>query len=58
MNPAKCARKGQIYVEVWYKPIPLREFDWCAYRDTEGLVGYGKTSEEAVTELLKMEGEE
>ena len=42
-----------------YPPIPLRQFDWCAYRDPErGPVGYGCTEEEAVRDLLLEEGAE
>jgi len=38
-----------------YPPIPLRCFDWCAYLDPESrLVGWGKTREAAITDLLTM----
>lgn len=39
-----------------YPPIPIRNFDWCAFFDGDeesGLCGWGKTREEAVTDLLE-----
>lgn len=36
-------------------PIPLRQFDWCAYIEGEeerGQCGYGRTEEDAVTDLI------
>jgi len=39
-------------------PIPIREFDWSASRDDydEGdLIGYGKTEEDAIQDLLSLE---
>lgn len=42
-------------------PIPVRSFDWSAYRDgyDEGdLIGWGATKEEAIADLLSREGEE
>lgn len=36
-------------------PIPIRTFDWCAYRDPESLTGYGRTELEAVADLLEQE---
>lgn len=34
------------------KPIPLRQFDWEAREDdTEGVIGFGPTEEEAVADL-------
>lgn len=38
-----------------HPPIPLRQFDWCAYRDPEGLCGYGRTELDAVADLLEQE---
>lgn len=35
--------------------ITLRTSDWCAYRDPEGLCGYGRTEAEAIEELIAME---
>jgi len=43
-----------------YPPIPLRSFDWCAYRDGQeelGGYGYGRTEQEAVADLLFQEEE-
>ncbi len=39
-------------------PIPDRRWDWIAYRDPEGLNGYGRTERDAVLDLLELEGEE
>lgn len=38
------------------KPIPIREYDWCAYIDgcEEGPVGYGPSRHLAVTDLLEL----
>jgi hypothetical protein len=44
-----------------YPPIPVREFDWCAYRsetsDEHGPFGWGATKEEAIADLLEIEEE-
>jgi hypothetical protein len=40
-----------------YPPIPLRQFDWCAYVDGEeerGEYGYGRTRAEAVADLINV----
>lgn len=47
-----------IHTEHIYPPIPLRHFDWMAWRgDYEPGVttGYGATREQAVQELLERE---
>ena len=39
-----------------YPPIPIRDFDWCAYREgdeEEGPRGYGRTEAEAVADLIE-----
>lgn len=41
-----------------YPPIPIRKYDWSAYRDgyDEGdLIGYGETEQEAIYDLLIQE---
>ena len=41
-----------IYVN---PPVPMRNFDWCAYYDgceEEGQRGWGSTKEEAIEDLL------
>lgn len=39
-----------------FPPIPMREFDWCAYRDPERVpYGYGRTEAEAIADLLQIE---
>jgi hypothetical protein len=35
-----------------YPPIPIRRFDWVAYRDPERECGYGATEAEAIADLL------
>lgn len=44
-----------IITEYVYPPIPVRHWDWSAYRDPEGLVGHGATEEEAIQDLLEKE---
>ena len=36
-------------------PIPIRNWDWCAYfnEQEEGLVGWGKTEYDAIYDLLE-----
>lgn len=36
-----------------YPPIPIRDYDWCAYYDgeEEGDCGYGATEAEAIRDL-------
>lgn len=49
---------GPIIVQHVYPPIPDRQFDYCAFRDgyEPGLiVGWGKTQEEAIADLLELE---
>jgi hypothetical protein len=39
-------------------PIPLRDFDWCAYYEEEveeGNHAFGRTREEAINNLLELE---
>ena len=43
---------SKIITSCIYPPIPIRKFDWVAYRDPEGLSGYGETEDEAILELL------
>ena len=38
-----------------YPPLPVRVFDWHAFRDPEGPVGMGATEHEAVDDLLMQE---
>lgn len=39
------------------KPIPLRQFDWCAYDydtlDENSIMGYGETEAEAIADLME-----
>lgn len=44
-----------------YPPIPIREFDWCAWYDGEeelGHYGYGRTEAEAIADLEENYGQE
>lgn len=52
----------KIHTEFVYPPIPLRQFDWCAYdEDTYdgpgSVIGHGRTREAAI-ENFKDEWEE
>jgi hypothetical protein len=47
----------KIHTDYWAKPIPMRQFDWSAidedtYEGT-GPVGYGKTEQEAIDDLMQ-----
>lgn len=49
---------GDIRVDYIYPPIPCRQYDWCAYRDSvgpEGICGWGSSSMEAITDLMEQE---
>jgi hypothetical protein len=48
-----------ILTRYWNKPIPLRQFDWEAWRDGDEpndngqmLCGYGRTEAEAINDLI------
>jgi len=43
-----------------YPPIPIRDYDWSAIRDSydEGdLIGYGRTEQDAINDLKRQEDE-
>jgi hypothetical protein len=49
----------KIVTQYWAKPIPPRNFDWCAYRDNdepddEGqmMQGFGQTEQGAIDDLV------
>ena len=52
---------GLIHTSHDYPPIPMRQFDWSAHHDNYdgpgsyvyGAVGYGKTEQEAIADLLE-----
>ena len=49
-----------IHTSYWAKPIPPRQFDWEATRDNyePGCpIGYGRTEQEAIADLLEKESE-
>ena len=53
---------NDIIVEFMYPPIPIRQFDYCAYfrgDSEEGPIGFGETKEDAIIALKdQMEGQE
>jgi len=54
-----CDNNEPIITSHIYPPIPIRIFDWCAYRDPEVQpYGYGRTKEEAIADLLEWEEDE
>ena len=54
----------KIKTEFWAKPIPMRQFDWAAYDEdtydgaedsvTRSQIGYGRTEQEAINELMEL----
>ena len=40
-----------------HPPIPERKFDWTAYRDPKGIIGWGETEAEAIEDLKQQESE-
>lgn len=46
-----------IRTEYVHPPIPMRGWDWCAWRDgnEEGLVGWGRSVVDAIVDLLTQE---
>ena|ERR1044071_2240824 len=51
-------REEPIHIEFVYPPIPIRQFDWAAYRDPERHTGRGATQAEAIADLLMDEAAE
>jgi hypothetical protein len=57
----------KIRTEHVYPPIPSRDFDWSAIDDdtydgapdssTRGEIGYGRTEEEAIADLMRLKAE-
>lgn len=49
----------EIVTQHVYPPIPLRMFDWCAFRDGDeenpSRIAWGPTEDAAVSELMAME---
>lgn len=51
----RASTKGLIVTDYVYPPIPVRQFDWCAWLDgqeEEGPRGWGETKEQATDALL------
>lgn len=52
--------RNEIITEFVFPPIPIRSFDWCAYRkdsDEFSILGEGKTELEAITNLIEQDKE-
>ena len=50
----------KIITDYVHPPIPVRRFDWCAYRDGDdeaGPTGTGATEADAIADLLSLEEE-
>lgn len=50
------AMERKIVTSFVYPPIPVRDFDWCAYYDGEeeaGHYGYGRTEAEAIQDFIE-----
>jgi len=44
----------KILTDYVFPPIPIRQFDWCAWEeDNEENRAYGVTEQEAITSLLE-----
>ena len=54
----KIPQADPIQTHHIHPPIPVRQYDWCAYRDPERLTGYGATEKEAIADLLEEERRE
>lgn len=53
--------KPRIITHHEFPPIPLRQFDWCAYRDGDeesGRYGWGPTEQAAIDDLLQLEADD
>ena len=54
-------RRPRVVTSFVYPPIPVRKFDWCAYRDgaeESGNYGWGHTEAEAIADLQEIETEQ
>lgn len=61
MSDLDVRRQHKIVTALEYPPIPLRQYDWVAFRDGYeelGKYGYGRTEEDAIQALLADEAEE
>lgn len=53
------SRDDPIITHYVHPPIPIRGWDWCAYRDPESkIVGWGKTEGAALADFARLELEE
>lgn len=56
----KRRERGEVKTSCVFPPIPVREFDWCAYHDGDeetGRYGWGYTEKEAVADLARLDEE-
>ena len=52
--------KEKIITTHIYPPIPIRQYDWEAFRcsyDEGDAIGYGRTEQEAINDLINQENE-
>ena len=58
----ELARRDPIVTWHAFPPIPCRDFDWGAHRDSdeggEGRMGWGRTEAEAIADLLALEADD
>lgn len=48
----------KIITHFEFPPIPIRNFDWCAFRDSYepgDPIGWGRTTQDAIQDLLDVE---
>ena len=53
-------KEYKILTSYDYPPIPIRDYDWSAFRedyDEGDLIGYGETEQSAINDLLRQEYE-
>ena len=51
----------KIITSYYYPPIPIRDYDWSAVRedyDEGDFIGYGKTKQDAIDDLICQESED
>ena len=53
-------KETKILTSYDYPPIPIRDYDWSAFRedyDEGDLIGYGETEQSAINDLIRKENE-
>ena len=54
----QAPQRGPVRTSFEYPPIPLRQFDWCAWHDGEeesNRCGWGRTEAEAIHDLAELD---